>query len=222
MRMSVWMAGVVLVVGTRLAWGSTNVAVVNVPMVSEKYHKTTDLEAQFDAVRRKLNQERDAMKEKIDRANRSLQEEIKPGTEEFRQRRKEIALMEAELQWFIESEGQKVEKGLAESLRSIFGDIQAVVREVAEEKGIDVVMASDHLPPDTPEAPQQVRQHILLQKVLYWHARVDITEDVVTRLNTRYKAAGGASLPASVATPVPDPAPPKSKEPAPPPGSKKP
>jgi len=60
----------VLAVGTRPAHGSTKVAVVNVGAVSEKYAKTADLEAQFDAVRRKLNQERDSMKEKIEKANR--------------------------------------------------------------------------------------------------------------------------------------------------------
>ena len=101
-------------VGPQFARASTKVAVVTVGAVSEKYAKTADLEAQFDAVRRKLNQERDSMKEKIEKANRSLQEELKPGTDEFRARRKQVVVMEAELQWFVESEGQKVEKGLAE------------------------------------------------------------------------------------------------------------
>lgn len=175
-----------------------NVAVVNVAVASEKYVKTTELEAQFDAIRKKVNAEKDALKEKLERANRSLQEEIKPGTEEFRKRMKEIALMDAELKWFVESEGQKVEKGLAESLKSIYTDIQNAAKEVAVEKKFDVVMASDQLPPDTPDSPQQLRQHILLQKVLYWNPSVDITEEVVTRLNAKYKAGGGAAAPISI------------------------
>ena len=188
----------VLAVGPQLTRASTKVAVVTVGAVSEKYAKTAELEAQFDAVRRKLNQERDSMKEKIERANRSLQEELKPGTDEFRARRKQVALMEAELQWFVESEGQKVEKGLAESLRSIFDDIHAAVREVAQEKGIDIVLASDQLPAETPESPTQVRQHILLQKVLFWTPSLDLTEDVITKLNARYKAATPAAGPITI------------------------
>ena len=207
----------VLAVGPRLTHGATKVAVVNVAAVSEKYAKTADLEAQFDAVRRKLNQERDSMKEKIEKANRSLHEELKPGTDEFRARRKQIALMEAELQWFVESEGQKVEKGLAESLRSIFGDIQSAVREVAQEKGVDVVLAADQLPADTPDQPTQVRQHILLQKVLFWNPSVDLTEDVITKLNARYKAATPAAGPITI-----DSAQLKPKEPAQPAPPKKP
>ena len=187
-----------------LLLASPKVAVVNVPVVSERYVKTSDLEVQFDDLRRRLNQERDAMRERIDRAQRALQEEIKPGTEEFDRRRREIAMLEAELQWFLESEGQKVEQGLSISLRSIFDDIQAVVREIALEKGIDVVVAGDRLPADTPASPAQVRQHILLQKVLYWSPGVDLTDDVVARLNARYKASGGSrSTPGTPGEPGP-------------------
>jgi len=195
---------------TVTAKGATTVGVINIASASEKYKKTGDLESQFDALRKRLGAERDALKDKIDKANRSLQEELKPGTEEFRQRVKDIAIMEAELKWFIESESQKVERGLAESLRGIFTDIHAVVREVAEEKGIDVVLAADNLPTDAPDSPNQVRQHILLQKVLYWKPGVDITDVVIERLNARYKAAGAAA-PITIESPVikPKDAPPK-------------
>ena len=204
-------------VGPQFARGATTAAVVNVGAVSEKYARTADLEAQFDAVRRKLNQERDSMKEKIEKANRSLQEELKPGTDEYRARRKQIALMEAELQWFVESEGQKVEKGLADSLRVIFGDIQSAVREVAQEKGVEIVLASDQLPAETPDSPTQVRQHILLQKVLFWAPGLDLTEDVITKLNARYKPSTPAAGPITI-----DSAQIKPKEPAPSPPPKKP
>jgi Skp family chaperone for outer membrane proteins len=179
--------------GVRLASASPKIAVVNVATVSEKYQKTSDLETQFDALRKRLGQERDAMKDKLDRANRSLQEELKPGTEEFRMRKKEIAVMEAELQWFIDNEGQKVEKGLAESLRSIFDDIQSAVREVAEEQGVEIVLAADKLPGDSPESPTQARQMILLQKVLYWKPEVDLTDAVIARLGKNYKPATGVA-----------------------------
>jgi len=179
--------------GLGSAQAGPSVAVVNIAVASEKYAKTTELEAQFDAMRKRVNQERDAMKDKIERANRSLQEEIKPGTDEFRKRTKEIALMDAELKWFVESEGQKVEKGLAESLRAIYDDIQAAARQVAEEKKIDIVLASDRLPPEVPDSAQQLRQHILLQKVIFWNPSVDLTDEVIARLNANYKAGGGAA-----------------------------
>lgn len=166
--------------------GPTRVAVVNVPVVSEKYQKTADLETHFEGIRRKLNERRNTLKDKIDRTGRSLQEELKPGTDAYRERRKQLALLEAELQWFVESEGQRAEQGLAESLTEIYGDILKAVREVARESGIDVVLAADKLPDMPPNSAVHVRQQILLQKVLYWNPRLDITDQVVTWLNANY------------------------------------
>ena len=202
------------------AWANTKVAVVNVATVSEKYQKTRDLETQFDALRKSLGQQRDAMKEKIERAGRALQEELKPGTDEFRQRRKEIAMMEAEFQWFVESEGQKVERGLAEALRSIFDDIHVCVKELAEEKGIQIVLAADNIPAEAPDTPGQARQTILLQKVLYWKPDVDMTEAVMAKLNGRYKPGSGSS--GGAATPTAPAGAEKPKTPAKPAESKKP
>jgi len=174
-------------------WAQTKIGVVNVATVSEKYAKTKELEGQFDALRKSLGQQRDAMKEKIERAKTGLQEELKPGTAEYQNRRKEIAMMEAELQWFVESEGQKVERGLAEALRSIYDDIQVCVKEIADEKGIQIVLAADTVPAEAPETPSQARQTILLQKVLYWKPDVDLTEAVLARLNQRHKPGSGAT-----------------------------
>lgn len=164
----------------------TRIAVVNIPVISEKYTKTKDLEASFDARRKELNNQRDAQRNKIERLQRSLREELKPGTDTFIQRQKELVMAEAEMQWFVDSESIKVERGLAEALRGIYQDIQTIVREVASDSGIDVVLSSDLLPNSLPESSAQMRQQILLQKVVYFNPRLDITDKVVTRLNAKY------------------------------------
>ena len=190
---SLFVTAGLLAVGQAGATGSARVAVVDVPTVSEGYHKTADLEAKFESVRQTLNQQRDTLRDRVELTRRSLQEELKPGTEEFRARRKQLALLEAELQNFMESESKRIETDLARSLERIFADIQAVVRVVAQEKGIDIVVAADRMPDNAAESPTQVRQQILLQKVLYWSPQVDLTNEIVTRLNANYKAEGGRS-----------------------------
>jgi len=166
-----------------------NVAVVSLPDVSERYIKTSALEAKFEKRRQELNKKRDDMNDKVDRLKRSLQEELKPGTEAFDQRQKELALQQAELQWFLDTQSKKVDAGLAESLRSIYEDIQHMVAQVAKERHLDIVLASDALPPQPPSNANQVRQQILLQKVIYWSPQVDITDVVVERLNAAYKSS---------------------------------
>ncbi len=183
------MASALTLAGQTNSIGTTRVAVVNVGLVSERYLKTSALEAQFEQKRAQLNEQRIAMEEQVDRTRRSLQEELKPGTSEFNERRKQLAMQEAELQWFMESEGQLIEQGLAVSLRAIFDDIQAAVREVAEEMRVELVLAVDQLPKEAPAKTGQARQQIMLQKVVYFHPQVDITDAVVAKLNASHKAA---------------------------------
>lgn len=186
---SVWLATVAMTFGQSDAMGSTRVAVVDVPAVSERYEGTADLEAQFEQRRTEYNSRREELRDKINRTGRALQEQLKPGTPEFEQRRKQLVMLEAEFDWFTETQGQKIEQGLAQSLHQIYLAIQAAVGEVAEERGIDVVLAADRLPLDGARSTAQARQQIVLQKVVFWSPRVDLTEAVTTRLNERFRAA---------------------------------
>ncbi len=172
---------------------ATKAAVVNLADVSDKYQRTKDLEAYFDAQRTQFQKQRDEQKQKIERMTKSIQEELKPGTPEFRERAKQIAMMDAELKWSVEAEGQRLEEGLKGSLRSIYDDIVVVVREIAEERKLDLVVASDKLPDTLPDSPNQLRQQILLQKVLFWNPRIDLTGEVVQRLNSRYQSNPGSA-----------------------------
>ncbi len=199
---SFWLAAVLPLVGQQDASGSVRVAVVNVPAVSEKYLKTTDLETEFEKLRQTFNQQREALQSRIDRTAQSLQEELKPGTEEHWERRKQLAMLDAELQVFVESEGQKIESRIASSLRAIFDDILAATREIALERGIDIVLATDQLPKNVPDSSTQARQQIMLQKVLHWSPRVDLTDDVITRVNAKYKAPSSSAPPVGSARPV--------------------
>jgi Skp family chaperone for outer membrane proteins len=175
------------------AGGGVTVAVVDVPAVSEQFLGTKDLESVFEQRRVKFNQDRDALRERTEKLRRSLQEELKPGTAEFEERRKQLMMLEAELQWFTESQGQQIEAGLASSLHRIYNDIHTAVAEVAEANNIHIVLAADRLPPESPPTTQQARQQILLQKVIYWTPSVDITEAVVKHLNGKYKDAQAAT-----------------------------
>ena len=102
-------------------------------------------------------------------------------------------MLEAEAQYFVESKRREIAASLARSLRSIFDDIEAAVREVALEKGVDIVLASDELPDRIPTDPSDARQQILLQKVLFWGPDVDLTDEVIVRLNAKYAAQQATS-----------------------------
>jgi len=198
--LKIWTMTALLTVAQQGSAGTTRTAVVNIGAVSERYQKTGDLEAAFEQRRVGFNQKLNELRQKVETTKRSLQEELKPGTPEFDERRKQLALSEMEVQWFMDSEGQRIEQDLAISLREIYADIQNVVKAIAEEQGLELVLAVDQLPADSPANTQQARQQIVLQKVVYWHPRTDITDETASRLNAKYKAskpagANGAAPP---------------------------
>ncbi|MFQ5462700.1 MAG: OmpH family outer membrane protein [Phycisphaerae bacterium] len=168
-------------------------AVVNVALASERYLRTAELEAQFDARRQRFKEEANARQDEIDKKGRALQEQLKPGTEAYAQRQEELAMLQARLQYFAESTKQELDAALAAALRSIYTDIQQAVREVAQENGYDVVLAADELPANVPPSPKLATQEILWQKVVYWNPGIDITADVIARLNARYAAQSGGN-----------------------------
>lgn len=163
------------------------VAVVNVPSIFERYLKTADLEATMQRRQEVFAGQVKEFRAEIDRVKRSLHEELKPGTPEYQERAKKAMVLETELQWFTETERQKHDKARADSFRQIYEDIRAAVGEVAGERGIAIVVAADQLPTETPPNPAQTQNMIMLQKVIYWHPGADITEDVITRMNSRYQ-----------------------------------
>jgi len=194
------LAGVAQAAGAQTA-PQAKVAIVNVAKVSESYAKTSDLEAQFEQLRVKFRDNINDKRDRLERGVKALREEFKPGTAEFDQRQQELAQLEWELKYYQEMEGGKLERSLAASLRQIFADIQRTVGQVAQERGCDVVLAADELPPDTPDTTNMARQQILLQKVLYWSPRVDLTQEVIARLNAQYQATRPAT-PGTSALPV--------------------
>lgn len=175
---------------------NVRVAVVNVAVASEQYARTRDLEAEFEQRRLKIREESDQFRSQIEQKRRILTEQLKPGTDAFNVTREELAVLEARAQFFVESRTRMMDEALAQSLRSIYLDIQSAVSELANEQGLDVVLAVDALPGDEASTPTAAKQQILLQKVVYWNPRKDMTESVISRLNANYnlrkKSSGGA------------------------------
>jgi Skp family chaperone for outer membrane proteins len=177
----------VLLLGAQYARASVTVAVVDVPTVSEKYIKTADLEDQFNVQRQEFNQERERRKEEMDKLARALKEQFKPGTADYQARQRQLVVLEAELKIFDEQEGTRLEQQFTESLKAIFDDIRAMVGLIAEERSFDLVLVADQLPTEDIPNPSIMRQQIAMQRVLYYSPHLDITNEVIARLNADYR-----------------------------------
>lgn len=109
-------------------------------------------------------------------------------------------LMKASMEYKVWGESQKMmaEHTQKKQMKALFEKITAAIGEVAKRDGIDVVIAnnSEQLPTDQELEGMDIRalRAMILQKdVLYTTDRADISTAVITLLDARYKAAGGAT-----------------------------
>ncbi len=188
-----------LVAAAQTGAAEPKVAVVNVPAVSDGYERTGDLEQEFEVLRVRFNEERNRRAEEIRKKREQVVAQFKPGSEDFFKRQEEIMVLEARLKSFEQSEGLKLQVQIATSLRTLFEDIKRMVSIVATERGFDVVLAAEQLPAEIPDA-NALKKQILMQKVLYFNPRVDLTSEVAARLSSEYQARKARS-PATVPPP---------------------
>ncbi len=186
-------AWIVVAICAQASTGGTKVAVVDVPAVSDAYAKREKLEAEFESMRARYREQVDAEKAEIERQRRAIEEQFKPGSDDYEARKEEIILREARLKIYMDREGVRLDRIVNTSLRSIYDDIRAMVAKVAEEDGIDVVLAKDEIPPPSGATSDVLRQQIMLQKVLYFRPSVDLTSKVAQRLNEAYQQSEAAA-----------------------------
>ncbi len=181
------------------AIAGTNVAVLNVAEVFEKYEMTTDLETMFETKRRQASEEAESRRSSIDQMRRALTA-FDPASADFARRENDLVRAEVEFQvWSTQTEN-RMKKEHKKWLLQIYKNTREIVAEISQDRGIDVVVTFDELTDDAPDSIT-LRQQILLQKVIYHNDKVDITQDVLKALNKKYRDSGGSrTLSATPAT----------------------
>ncbi|HEX2973374.1 MAG TPA: OmpH family outer membrane protein [Tepidisphaeraceae bacterium] len=148
--------------------------------------------------------ENDKQKFTLERSRRKLEledlmrqrNELKPESAQYREKAQLVAQKEIEHVVWEQMTQLGLIRGEKEAIQQMYAKIVDVVREVAETKKLDLVLAEKK-----PEVPQQNADRltaadiagILSQRdVLYSNEKVDITQAVILLVNKKY-AAGAAS-----------------------------
>ncbi len=105
----------------------------------------------------------------------------------------EIAIHQLQLRFWQQAASVEVEVEKALQLQNLYRSMRAAADALAQAEGYDMVLvddASDDLPFDTDSrvSPQvQVLQQIATRKILYRNEALDITMDLATRMNNKYR-----------------------------------
>jgi len=190
--------GIILIAAITLATAASvnaraddiNTAVIDVARVFEEYQLTRDLEAKFDEKRRALAEEAERRHTNIEQMRRGLAA-FDPASKDFARREKDLIQEEISFEVWSTYEEKKLKAAHKAWLLHIYDKTRAVISNIAKERKIDLVLTYDKLAEDAPDSVA-LRQQILLQKVIYHSDRVDITDEVLDRLNKAYRDRGGA------------------------------
>lgn len=201
------LAALVLSGGAAPAEAQTKIAVLNVARVFEEYEMTRELESLFDQQRREAAEEADQRRANIDQMRRALTA-FDPASDDFARRDADITRAEIEFQVWSNLAERRLKNNHKNWMLQIYRNTQGMVGEIAKERTIDLVLTYDRLTEDAPDSAT-LRQQILLQKVIFHSGNTDITDEVISRLNKRYKDGGGiqsiSSTPPAAAAPASSP-----------------
>ncbi len=156
-----------------------------------------EAKAEIEALKDENTAERDARQAKITK----MEEEVRGAADPDRQEElvDTIMLEKLKLQfWFQEAEAElEVEKALR--LQHLYLKISEAIGELASAQGYDLVILDDSA--QEPEFDRdsripgqlQILQQIASRKVLYRNPAIDITNDLITRMNNEFRATSSGS-----------------------------
>ena len=169
------------------------VATVQMEPLFDGLQERAEAKAEVAALDSKLQSDLTARRAAI----QTLQEELENVVAAARRQElvDQIALAHMKLQLWQQNAMVELEIEKALRLQHLYSSIKTSIKELAEDEGYDMVMlndSADELPFDREAripVQMQVLQQITNRKILYLNSALDITEDLVIRMNNEFRAA---------------------------------
>jgi Skp family chaperone for outer membrane proteins len=170
---------------------TVKVAVISPVQVFQKMAETQDLKEKMKAEEAARKTTGDEKSLKIRKLQEELQQ-LKPDSPAYSDKMKELRAAQIEASVWdkitsADAEGRENEQSLA-----LFRKIESAVAEIAKAKGIDVVISDNvgALPENVTGATKQQFTQFMSQKTVWYSSpAVDLTNDVLAKLDADYKAA---------------------------------
>jgi Skp family chaperone for outer membrane proteins len=158
----------------------------------ENLDERADAKAEVARMEREIANEQKTRQDELTK----LEEEFKdllpgPMKEDLRER---IALKGMQFKSWYEGSTEELEAEKALRLKDLYRKIKIAIKAMAETAGYDIVIQNDEssdLPFESDSripAQVQVLQQISSRKVLYLKPAVDVTQDLVVRMNNEHRA----------------------------------
>jgi len=213
-------AGIALAIGTAAAHAqetNAKIAVCNPARVFGDMQETKDLKASLESQRKQIEGEVQQRQEKV-KGLQAARDLLKADSPQYQKADQDFMQEAIQFDTWSKITQAQLQGQQKTQMKNLFDKIVAATTAVAQQKGLDLVLADQR--PDLPEnlgqiSVDQLRAILNGRNVLFSTEKVDITQAVIAELDAKYKAGGGGPpAPAAGGTPSPAPAP----APAPAPG----
>lgn len=170
-------------------WQPTRTAVIDLTRIFDGFQQTKDLndvlQQRGDAIVKEGTDKEKAL------TNRQKElEAFKPDTPDFDKRYQELMKQVIDFRAWQQFMREQVENEHRVWLKKTYQQILEAVSQIAGERGIDLVVYAQE-PKVEGETLKDMRENILQRKVIWSAKQIDITDQVLQRLNRDYEKQGG-------------------------------
>lgn len=168
----------------------TKVGVANTARILNELQETRDLNQKIQNDLKTLEAERITREQKV-KDLQTVRDALKPDSPQFAEKNKEWLQSRIEYEIWIQMQRANLEREQKVKMTGLFNKITQTVAEVATQRGVDIVIAEQRTDiPDNLDAinPDQLKAVIGQRNILFVSPTVDITNDVITSMDAKYKA----------------------------------
>jgi Skp family chaperone for outer membrane proteins len=199
------LGAVVSLVGVASSQAAIKAGVIDIAKVTNSYDRTTEANKSLDAEQKRLKDEADKKVDELKALKGKLDLQTK-GTPEFKATSEELMTKSVAYQGWLAIEQAKIEIRHRDILLDMYHEVEAVVAALAAEKGLDIVYTQAFLKPpqfdlNQSQGLEDLKNRILNQRILFPANVVDLTEEVIKRLNAAWAAKKGPAAPAAPVAP---------------------
>ena len=162
---------------------------------AEKYERIREVEEELKKVAEEYNKQVSGLDRKV-RELREQLEGLDRSQRLYEEKRRQMALVEAELKITREIGVQRIKNHHTELRRDVYNEIERVIRMIGQERKYDLILRVEQ--PQLEEQDEATLSMQIISRVaLYHNESVDLTPAVLERLNQEWKKQKAASAPAA-------------------------
>ncbi|MCC6239349.1 MAG: OmpH family outer membrane protein [Phycisphaerales bacterium] len=172
-----------------LAWAQSKIGVVDTARIFNEMKETQELQTKLQQDRDRLADEERQKRGHI-QALREARDQLKADSPQYQQRNEELLKASVEFEVWGRMMQASVQRQQKQQIARLFDKIEQAVTEVAKTHNMDLVLAQQamELPDDLDKINvDQLKQLINERTVLYAADNLNISAEVITYLDAKYK-----------------------------------